>query len=69
LLVLDFTAPWSVLTRSQAGVMRHMERTDDNFAGRLPGYMTRAGFGAVAELARYVTAFGPVAIWRAKPRT
>jgi ubiquinone/menaquinone biosynthesis C-methylase UbiE len=67
LIVLDFTAPWSVVTRIQAAVMRHVELTEDNFAGRLPGFMTGAGFAAVVEEGRYSTMFGPVAIWRAQP--
>jgi ubiquinone/menaquinone biosynthesis C-methylase UbiE len=67
LIVLDFTAPWSVITGLQAGVMRHLERTDDNFAGRIPGFMSQAGFDTVDEVGRYSTAFGPVAIWRAQP--
>ena len=47
--------------------MRHLERAEDNFAGRLPGFMTRAGFDPVDEVERYSTMFGPVAIWRAQP--
>jgi ubiquinone/menaquinone biosynthesis C-methylase UbiE len=67
LIVLDFTAPWSVVTGLQAGVLRHLERADDNVAGRLPGFMTQAGFDTVDEVGRYTTVFGPVAIWRAQP--
>jgi hypothetical protein len=47
--------------------MRHLERADDNFAGRLPGFMARAGFDTVDEVGRYSTIVGPVAIWRAQP--
>ena len=60
------TAPWSVLTRLQAAVMRHVERADDIFAGRLPTFIVDAGFDPVDELARNATIFGPVAIWRAQ---
>jgi ubiquinone/menaquinone biosynthesis C-methylase UbiE len=67
LVVLDFTAPWSRVTGLQAAVMRHVERAEDNFAGRLPGFMTRAGFDPVDEVERYSTMFGPMAIWRAQP--
>ena len=67
LIVLDFTAPWSVVTGLQAGVLRHLERASDNVAGRLPGFMTQAGFDTVDEVGRYTTVFGPVAIWRAQP--
>jgi ubiquinone/menaquinone biosynthesis C-methylase UbiE len=67
LVVLDFTAPWSRITGLQAAVMRHVERAEDNFAGRLPGFMARAGFDQVDEVGRYSTVFGPVAIWRAQP--
>ncbi len=67
LIVLDFTAPWSGITGLQAAVMRHLERADDNFAGRLPGFMARAGFDTVDEVGRYSTIVGPVAIWRAQP--
>jgi ubiquinone/menaquinone biosynthesis C-methylase UbiE len=67
LIVLDFTAPWSVITGLQAGVLRHLERADDNVAGLLPGLMTQAGFDPVDEVGRHSTAVGPVAIWRAQP--
>ena len=65
--VLDFTAPWSAITGLQATAMRRLERTDDNFAGRLPGFMAQAGFDPVEEVERFATVFGPVAIWRAQP--
>lgn len=66
-LASSFTAPWSGITGVQAAVMRHLERADDNFAGRLPGFMARAGFDTVDEVGRYSTIVGPVAIWRAQP--
>jgi hypothetical protein len=56
-----------VITGLQAAVLRHLERADDNIAGRLPGLMTQAGFDTVDEVGRYSTAFGPVTIWRAQP--
>ena len=56
-----------MITGLQAGVLRDLERTDDNVAGRLPGLMTQAGFDTVDEVGRYSTVFGPVAIWRAQP--
>lgn len=65
LIVLDFSAPRSRATRIQAGIMRHLERTDDNFAGRLPGFMRQAGFATVEEVGGFATLFGPVSIWRA----
>jgi hypothetical protein len=56
-----------VTTRLQAAVMRHAERADDNFAGRLPAFMAHAGFDPVDQVERYATIVGPVAIWRAQP--
>lgn len=69
MILLDFTAPKAWPTRMQAAIMSHLEQTSDNFAGRIPDYLSRAGFDSVTQVARFNTIFGPVAVWRAGPRS
>ncbi len=42
------------------------ETTDDNYYGRLPGFMRDAGFTDVRETGRRRTVFGPLVLWSAR---
>jgi ubiquinone/menaquinone biosynthesis C-methylase UbiE len=63
--ILDFGPPFSLLTRAQAAVMKNLERTADNFSGRILPMLSEAGFGAVREAEHGNTLFGPIAIYAA----
>ena len=63
--VLDFGAPHSSLTRFMTKYMRRLEETADNFDGKIPFFVTEAGFGSVNEAENFVTLFGPLSLWRA----
>ncbi|MDO9303444.1 MAG: methyltransferase domain-containing protein, partial [Anaerolineales bacterium] len=63
--IVDFGPPFNILTRAQASVMKNLERTVDNFAGRILPMLTEAGFGEVKEAGHVITFFGPVAFYRA----
>lgn len=63
--IVDFGPPFNILTRVQASVMKNLERTADNFAGRILPMLTEAGFGGVKEAAHVITFFGPMAFYRA----
>ena len=63
--ILDFGAPHTSLTRFMTTYMRRLEETADNFDGRIPLFVTEAGFGEVKEAQHFVTIFGPLSLWRA----
>lgn len=63
--VADFGRPQDALMAAVSRITRHFEETKDNIAGRLPGMMRAAGFGAVRETARYRTALGTVSLYAA----
>ena len=63
--IVDFGPPFNLLTRAQASVMKNLERTADNFNGRIVPMLTEAGFGSANEAGHVVTFFGPVAFYRA----
>jgi ubiquinone/menaquinone biosynthesis C-methylase UbiE len=63
--IVDFGPPFNFLTRVQASVMKNLERTSDNFAGRIVPMLTEAGFSGVKEAEHVITFFGPVAFYRA----
>jgi ubiquinone/menaquinone biosynthesis C-methylase UbiE len=62
---LDFSQPYSLLTRSMSACMRRLEQVADNFDGLIPQFITEAGFHSVIEMERLVTLFGPLSLWRA----
>lgn len=61
--ILDFGPPFSLLTRVQAAVMKNLERTADNFKGRLLPMLEEASFGSAREVGHGNTLFGPIAIY------
>jgi SAM-dependent methyltransferase len=66
--VADFGRPTSTLMRVALVPVRLVDGLGtrrDNVAGRLPAFMSEAGFREVAETARFQTPFGPVCIYRA----
>jgi ubiquinone/menaquinone biosynthesis C-methylase UbiE len=63
--VLDFGAPHSLVPRWMTGYMRRLEQAADNFDGRIPAFITEAGFGSVTETEHFVSIFGPISMWRA----
>jgi ubiquinone/menaquinone biosynthesis C-methylase UbiE len=66
LLVLDFGIPHGLLASAISVVMRRLERTGDNFDGRLPGLIQSAGFQAVQIATSFNTIFGTLALYRAR---
>jgi len=44
--------------------MSHLERTVDNFKGRIPGLMLQAGFDQVEETGHLRNFFGPLSFYR-----
>lgn len=63
--IVDFGPPFNLLTRIQAWVMKHLELTTDNFAGRIPSMLAAAGFPSVNEAGHAVMFFGPLVFHRA----
>jgi ubiquinone/menaquinone biosynthesis C-methylase UbiE len=63
--IVDFGPPFNLLTRIQASVMKNLERTADNFSGRIVPILTEAGFRSAKEAEHVVTFFGPIAFYRA----
>jgi ubiquinone/menaquinone biosynthesis C-methylase UbiE len=64
--VLDFGRPRSSLAWAISLIMRHFEETADNFAGRLPAMMCRAGFAGVRETGQHLTIMGGLSTYRAR---
>lgn len=64
--IVDFGPPFNLLTRAQASVMKNLELTADNFAGRILPMLTEAGFGGVKEAETFVNFFGPLSIIQAR---
>ncbi len=60
--VLDFAPPLSLIGRFQAAVVRRLEETGDNLAGRVPQFLAAAGFESVREVDRFRSPFGPLSI-------
>ncbi|MBI2332901.1 MAG: methyltransferase domain-containing protein, partial [Chloroflexi bacterium] len=63
--ILDFGAPHSSLTRFMTTYMRRLEEVVDNFDGKIPLFVTEAGFSEVKEAQHFVTVFGPLSMLRA----
>lgn len=65
--VVDFGPARTSSMMMIASVMRRLEETDDNIAGRLPGMLAEAGF-RVESQGSFATALGPLEFLRAVPR-
>ena len=65
LYVLDFSAPYSSLSRFVALYMHSLEEAADNFAGLIPKFITETGFQSVKEMEHSLTIFGPLSLWYA----
>ena len=63
--LIDFGEPHSSVMRLMTKLMDGFEETGDNFAGRLPLFITEVGFGEVKEAQHFVTVFGPLSMLRA----
>src|SRR3972149_5780199 len=48
-IIADFAPPHGWTATAVASVMRHFERTADNFAGRIPPMLRAAGFDPIRE--------------------
>lgn len=64
LLLADFGPPRSLPGKAVARTLRWFEEVADNLGGRLPGFLTEAGFSDVAEIDRFQTYIGPIAYLR-----
>ncbi|HSC71411.1 MAG TPA: class I SAM-dependent methyltransferase [Candidatus Methylomirabilis sp.] len=49
-IIADFAPPHGWVATAVAAVMRHLERTAENFAGRIPGMLQAAGFHPIHEV-------------------
>ena len=67
--IVDFGEPRTIPMRLVAGVMCHLERTKDNFDGKLPVMLEAAGFTQVNEPTKIGTIFGPLSFIRAIKRS
>jgi ubiquinone/menaquinone biosynthesis C-methylase UbiE len=61
---LDFGPPQNALAWLISLVVRRLERTADNIAGRLPEMFRQAGFSAVAQTEQHMTIIGTLALYR-----
>lgn len=65
LLIVDFGAPYNLVTRGLALVVRHLEETATHLESRLPAMISEAGFTTVEQCDRWTTVVGPLSLWRA----
>lgn len=63
--IVDFGPPFSLLTHIQSAVMKNLEETADNFAGRILPMLQKAGFRAQVD-AQLNAFFGPLAFYAAQ---
>jgi len=63
---LDFGPPQNALAWLISLIFRHLERTADHIAGRLPGMFHQAGFADVAQAEQHLTVFGTLALFRGR---
>jgi ubiquinone/menaquinone biosynthesis C-methylase UbiE len=63
--IADLGPPTSLLLRGITLIMGRFEQTADNFAGRLPGMLARAGFVGVETRASFASIFGGLSLLRA----
>lgn len=64
--VIDFGKPHNPLAFLVSRVMRNLERTKDLIDGLLPDQLQRAGFPRVEVVARFMTLFGTIVLYRAR---
>ncbi|MCC7165644.1 MAG: methyltransferase domain-containing protein [Anaerolineae bacterium] len=64
--IVDFGKPHNPLAFVISLVMRNLERTQDLIQGLLPAQLRGAGFQEVAEVARFMTLFGTIVLYRAR---
>lgn len=64
--IIDFGKPHDALAFVISLVMRNLERTKDLIQGLLPDQLRGAGFQEVAEVARFITLFGTIGLYRAR---
>ena len=62
--IADFGKPHDSLMRFVASYMSHLERTAENFKGRIPELMADAGFEQVEETGHLRNFFGPLSFYR-----
>jgi len=67
--IADFGKPQNTLMHLISLFIGHLEETSDNVKGLLPEILRNVGFEQVEEIARFMTMFGTVALYKAqKPR-
>lgn len=64
--IVDFGKPDNPVAFLISLVMRNLERTQDLIHGLLPDQLRGAGFQEVAEIARFMTLFGTIGLYRAR---
>jgi len=64
--VLDFGPPQNAPAWLISLIFRHLERTADNIAGRLPAMFRQAGFADVAQTEQHLTILGTLAFYRGR---
>ncbi|MHB1118966.1 MAG: class I SAM-dependent methyltransferase [Bellilinea sp.] len=62
--IADFGKPHDRLMRFVASYMSHLERTADNFKGRIPELMVETGFNQVEGTGHLRNFFGPLSFFR-----
>jgi len=62
--IADFGKPHDGLMRFVPFYMSHLERTVDNFKGRIPELLVKAGFDQVEETGHLQNFFGPLSFYR-----
>jgi len=63
--VADLGKPQNALMYLPSLFIRRLEEASDNVKGLLPEMFRDAGFGQVEEIARYMTIFGTISLYRA----
>ena len=64
--VLDIGPPQNALAWLISLIFRHLERTADNIAWRLPAMFRQAGFADVAQTEQHLTILGTLAFYRGR---
>jgi ubiquinone/menaquinone biosynthesis C-methylase UbiE len=65
--VLDFGPPRSAMTRAIGALLHNAGHVKDNVEGRVPAFMTAAGFRSAEEVGHRNTLIGSMAYYRAVP--
>jgi len=61
--IVDFGRPHDRLMRFISGYMSRLERTAENFQGKIPGLLVAAGFSQVEETGFMRSVFGPLSFY------